>query len=244
MRRLLTGRAAPAIATGVVMLLVAGGGYALAAGGGGKVKACVQQGSRTLYKAPCKSGDKKLTLGTKGPRGKQGKKGATGPAGATGPTGPTGPTGVVSFGSWAGPDNTIPTSSGYVFAGPTTTLTTVAGQSIMASSEAALESPGGADANVTICKAPAATGTPVTFLDATAPGGAFSNVTVSATRLTYAAEGTGSPGAGTWKIGECVENTSATNTIGPNDYTLGYAFVVNGTVAPGSTADVAKTGTH
>jgi hypothetical protein len=239
MRRLLTGRAAPAIATGVVMLLVAGGGYALAAGGGGKVKACVQQGSRTLYKAPCKSGDKKLTLGTKGPRGKQGKKGATGPAG---PAGPTGPTGVVSFGSWAGPDNTIPVNSGYVFAGPTTTLTTTAGQSIMASSEAALESTGAA-VNVTICKAPAS-GTPVTFLDTTAPGGAFSNVMVGTTRLTYAAEGTGSPGPGTWKIGECVDNTSTVNTIGPNDYTLGYAFVVNGSVAPGSTAAVAKTGTH
>jgi hypothetical protein len=239
MRRLLTGRAAPAIATAVTMLLVAGGGYALAAGGGGKkVKACVAQGSRTLYVSPCKKGDKKLALGTKGPRGKQGKKGATG---AAGPAGPTGPTGVVTFGSWAGMTETIPTTSGFVFAGVTTTLTTAASQTIIASSESALgTSAGTASANISICKAPSTTGTPVTLLDPLASG-AFSNVTVTTTRATYAAEGTGAPGVGTWKIGECVNNTSTTQTINENDYTIGHAFVVNGTAAPGSTSAVAST---
>lgn len=238
MRRLLRGRAAPAIATGVVMLLVAGGGYALAAGGGGKkVKTCVTKGSRVLYKAPCKNGDKKLTLGTKGPRGKQGKNGATGP---TGPAGPTGPTGIVTFGSWAGMTGTIPTSSGFVFAGVTTTLTTAAGQTIIASSESALAtSAGTASANISICKAPSTTGTPVTLLDPLASG-AFSNVTVTTTRATYAAQGTGAPGAGTFKIGECVNNTSTTQAINENDYTIGHAFIVNGTAAPGSTSSVAS----
>ncbi|HEX5193465.1 MAG TPA: hypothetical protein VFW09_11735 [Solirubrobacteraceae bacterium] len=242
MRRLLTGRAAPAIATAVAMMFVAGGSYALAAGGGGsKVKACVQQGSRTLYVSPCKKGDHKLKLGKTGPRGATGAKGATGPAGPAGPAGPTGPTGVVTFGSWAGAVSTIPVSSGFVFAGPTTTLTTTTGQSIMATSEAALAS-AGTTADVSICKAPAS-GTPVTLLD-TVVGGAFSNVTISTTRVTYAANGTGSPGAGTWKIGECVDNTGTTNTITGNDWSLGYAFVVNGTVAPGSSVATKSAAGH
>jgi hypothetical protein len=144
--------------------------------------------------------------------------------------------GLVTFGSWAGPTPTIPVSSGFVFAGPTVTLTTTATQSVIASSESALAtSAATASADISICKSPA-TGTPtVTELDP-APGGAFSNVTVTTNRATYAANGVGAPGAGTWLIGECVNDTSTTQAIDSNDWTLGHAFVVNGTPAPGSTA--------
>jgi hypothetical protein len=237
MRRLLTGKAMPAIVTGIVTMSIAGGGYALAAGAGGtSIKACVTRGSHVLYKGPCASHDKKITLSKTGLTGPAGATGLTGPAGAPGAPGAPGATGVVTFGSWAGGTSSIPVSSGFVFAGPTATLTTTATQSIIASSESALGTAAGtASANIAICKSPA-TGTPTpTELDP-APGGAFSNVTVTTTRATYAADETGTPGAGTWTIGECVDNTSAVQAIDANDWTLGYAFVVNGTPAPGSSA--------
>jgi hypothetical protein len=107
---------------------------------------------------------------------------------------------------------------------------------VIASSESALATTAAnASADISICKS-STTGTPtVTELDPQ-PGGAFSNVLVTTTRATYAANGVGTPGAGSWKIGECVFNTSATQAIDSNDWTLGHAFVVNGTPAPGSTA--------
>jgi hypothetical protein len=65
-------------------------------------------------------------------------------------------------------------------------------------------------------------------------GTAESAATVTTAHMTFAANGTGSPGAGTWKIGECIANSGT--AITQNDWVLGYAFVVNGTPAPGSTA--------
>ena len=214
MRRLLTGKAMPAIVTGIVTLSMAGGGYALAAGTGGtSIKACVKQGSHTLYKGPCAPNDKKIRLsktGLTGPAGAPGPAGPAGAAGAPGAPGAPGATGVVTFGSFNGAVGTIPVNSGFVFAGPTTTLTTTASQSIMASSEAPLgTSAGTAVVEVSICKSPA-TGTPsLTLLDTLTPAG-YSISTASTTRVPFAADSAGAPGAGTWKIGECVNNTSTT----------------------------------
>jgi hypothetical protein len=240
MRRLLSGRATPAIATGIVMLILAGGGYALAASGPSKVRACVARGTRAVYVSPCKQHDRTLTLGKTGPRGRPGKPGrtgkpgATGPAGAQGAPGAPGATGVVTFGNWAGMTAHIAGNSGFVFAGPTTTLRTTASQSIVASSSSALGATTATTAQITICKA-SATGKP-TPLD-TKVADAYAIVNVGTTRLGYPASASGSPGAGTWRIGECVDNTTA-NPIDDPDWTLGYAFVVNGSAGPGSTAAV------
>jgi hypothetical protein len=151
-------------------------------------------------------------------------------------TATTATNGFGTFGSFNGPIGTIPVNSGFVFTGPTVTLTTTAGQTIMASSEAPLgTSAGTASIDVSICKSPA-TGTPaLTLLDTLTPAG-FSISTATTTRIPFAADAAGAPGAGTWKIGECVSNTSATQALDVTDYVSGYAFVTTGTPVPGSSA--------
>jgi hypothetical protein len=144
--------------------------------------------------------------------------------------------GFISIGDWTGGIATIPVNSGFVFAGPTTTLTTTATQTIVATSEAAMATPAATNttsAEISICKAPAATGTPVTLLNLKV-GGAFSIVTVGFPRISYPANATGAPGAGSWKIGECVNNTGATFAISNNDFAMGDAYVVNGAVVTGA----------
>jgi hypothetical protein len=142
--------------------------------------------------------------------------------------------GFISIGDWTGGIAAIPVTSGFVFAGPTTTLTTTATQTIIATSEAAMATPATTTttADVSICKAPT-TGAPVTLLNLKV-GGAFSIVTIGDTRISYPANATGVPGTGTWKIGECVNNTGATNAINNNDFAMGYAYVVNGSVVTGA----------
>jgi hypothetical protein len=61
------GKATPAIVTGIVTLSIAGGGYALGAGhGGASIKVCVTQGTHALYKAPCATQGRKVTLSKTG----------------------------------------------------------------------------------------------------------------------------------------------------------------------------------
>jgi hypothetical protein len=154
----------------------------------------------------------------------------------TATTATTAANGFASFGSFNGPVGSIPVNSGFVFAGPTVTLTTTAGQTIMASSEAPLGTTATtATIDVSICKSPA-TGTPaLTLLDTLTPAG-FSISVATTTRIPFAAASAGAPGAGTWKIGECVDNTSTTQALDNNDYVSGYAYVTTGTPVPGSSA--------
>lgn len=86
MRRLLAARGVPAAILGVLALLAAGGGYAIA-NSGGKVNACVHTGTRALYKAPCRKGDKKISWNQVGPRGPTGAPGTPGAQGAQGAQG-------------------------------------------------------------------------------------------------------------------------------------------------------------
>jgi hypothetical protein len=97
-------RRGPALAVGVAGLALAGGGGAYAAtSGAGAIHACVHRGTRALYQAPCRRGDKRLSWSQVGPAGPAGPRGATGSPGPAGPTGPTGPAGPAasSFASFA-----------------------------------------------------------------------------------------------------------------------------------------------
>jgi hypothetical protein len=233
MRRVLASRGTPAALVGIVMLLIAGGGYALASVSSKNVNACVKKHSRTLYKAPCHKGDSKISWSKTGPAGPTGAKGATGANGANGAngapgaTGATGATGFVQQGAWAGSVSPIPGSgTSFVFAGPTTSLTTTAAQNISATGSAAL----GTSATTTgirlaICKQASGAG-PLTLLNP-APGSAYEVVTVTTTRIPFAAAAAGAPGAGTWTVGICVMTTGA-QAVDSNDYSIGYAFVTNG----------------
>jgi hypothetical protein len=168
--------------------------------------------------------------GRGGPAGPKGPAGPAGNAGAAGPVGPAGPPGapgspgspgVVSVGAFAGPIGSIGAFQGWVAAGPVTTLTTTATQSIVASGSAALATSGAtvAPADIAICVSPAGAGK-----ESPLHGTVF--VTVTSTRSSYAASATGAPGAGTWDVGMCV---ATFNTINSNDRSVGYAFVANGT---------------
>jgi hypothetical protein len=182
--------------------------------------------------------EKKLTRkaikslhGERGRRGPRGARGATGPAGVTGSAGATGAPGApgspgfVSVGGFGGPIGTIPQvilCCGLMWAGQPTTLTTTSTQSIVASGSAALGTSGPTVAvTVGICVAPRGD-YPQTFVRSIA-------ASVTSNRLIYAVSAAGAPGAGTWDVGICVGNPSASNAIDNNDASVGYAFVTNGT---------------
>ena len=241
-RRSLLSRFTPAALVGVITLLIAGGGYALASGGN-SITVCVKKNGGTVYKAhKCDKHDAKLTLqntGKTGPSGPAGRTGATGPAGPTGATGPTGTTGLVTIGSWSGSIHTIPAkSTAFVFAGPTTTLSTNATQTITASGAAALGtteqlergiSGTPEEFNLSICRQPAAGGA-ISILDGN-NGDDFDHIVATSNRIPYAISMSGLPGAGSWNVGICVENPNATD-LDNNDFSIGTAFVSNATFIP------------
>jgi hypothetical protein len=235
--RRLFGRFTPAALVGVITLLIAGGGYALASSSS-SITVCVKKNGGTVYKArQCDKRDAKLTLqnaGKTGPTGPAGQTGPTGPAGQTGPAGPTGPTGLVTIGSWSGGIPTIPARSmAFVFAGPTTTLTTNPTQTITASGVAALgtseQIATSEEFNLSICRQPA-TGGAITVLDGNSDDD-FEDVIATSNRIPFAIAMSGRPGAGSWNVGMCVDNLNATD-LDNNDYSIGTAFVSNATFIP------------
>jgi hypothetical protein len=232
MRRLLAARGTSAILTAIAVLAAAGGGYALASARSNTITVCVNKRSGILYKArKCKRHDSRLRWNKVGPRG---------PAGPPGPTGATGSPGVVSIGGWSGRVDTIPANDTFVFAGATTKLTTAPGQSIAASGSAALATKVATTftASVAVCIQPAAGGT-LSLLDSNA-NGAFTDVTITNDTLSYAASAAGSPGAGTFNVGVCVRDESTSQAIDNADFSVGYAFVVNGTVTSDAVAAAAR----
>ena len=158
--------------------------------------------------------------GARGPVGAAGSAGATGPAGAIGNTGPNG---VVAVASWAGFNTGVPgNSTAYVFDGPTVTVTTSATQRITASGTIDLAtSSGTATLDVAICEEPSS-GAFIGELGS----GIFRSVTASTTSVPVSSTQSGVPGAGTWKIGMCVFDASAT-PVNSNGNSTGYAFVTN-----------------
>jgi hypothetical protein len=118
-----------------------------------------------------------------------------------------------------------------VFAGTgaITTVTTTATQSVVASGDAGLAvSAGTASVRIAMCVSPHGANTPALLDTSTNGGGAFEIDTVSTTRVSFGANQVGTPGAGTWDVGECVTNLSTTQALDTNDFSTGYAFVSNG----------------
>src|SRR5688500_10174216 len=81
-------------------------------------------------------------IGATGPQGPMGLPGATGATGPRGEQGPQGVSGIVSIAGWGGniPDNLMTVGPGgdYVFAGPSTTITTLDQQRVTGAAEAPL----------------------------------------------------------------------------------------------------------
>jgi hypothetical protein len=119
-------------------------------------------------------------------------------------------------GNFSGPSNT------FSFAGSGVSVTTTANQTVVVSGSAALATTAGT-ANIVlgICAQPEAGGALQTLPSV----GDVENVTVTTTRSPFAISQFGRPGAGTWKVGLCVDDTSAT-AVNANDYSVGWAMVV------------------
>ena len=181
--------------------------------------------------------------GSTGPEGPRGPTGATGPQGIQGPQGPTGATGaqgpqgvagIVSIAGWGGLiPNTLATpadtsiSGNYVFAGPTTTITTSEDQRVTGAAEAPLahtllNNPV-RQFRYGLCFQPAAGGTLTNFAGDNYSVGELNNF-----RTSWTATATRVLGAGTWNVGFCV--ASAGNlavSYNDNDFVNGWVMVTN-----------------
>jgi len=201
----------PAVIISLIALFVALGGTAYASGliSGSQIK------NHSIAEKKLTS---KAIRSLHGQRGPKGLTGAPGPAGAAGAPGSPG---VVSVGWFAGPIGVIHAGS-WLWAGPVTTLTTTASQSIVASGSSVLGTTGPTvTAWITVC-ATTHGAVPIPF------NSKWVEVDVTSTRLTYAASATVAEVAGTWDVGMCVWNQDFANPLDNNDWSEGYAFVVNG----------------
>lgn len=174
--------------------------------------------------------------GPMGPTGADGATGATGAdgmTGATGATGATGPTGIVSTSTIAGTISPVPSpgmaTPVWTFAGPTATVTIVAGQRITGSAVGVLghnNQNTTVAASVSLCIAPLPAGTPI---DPFFPNN-FPETTVLAAPTKTMVSATGSvlpAAAGQYRVGFCIRNKSTTINLGSNDYVNGWFTVTN-----------------
>ena len=145
-----------------------------------------------------------------------------GQIGATGPQGPQGIVGVYPLSGYVGASISGSTG-GYVFAGPTVTITVNGTQKIVGSVEAplALTTGGPITIYAGLCYQPVAGGTINNFV-----GGNFSIIHVNNVRTTVAASGAITLPAGTYNVGFGVQNTTGT-AITNNDYLNGWFMVTN-----------------
>jgi hypothetical protein len=140
--------------------------------------------------------------------------------------GPEGSTGIVvtaTFNGYAGA-SIAGLSAGYVFVGPTATVTTTATQRLTGAAQAPLGLlPGEVSqlAQVGLCYQSDAGGIILNFA-----GDNFSNQQFRAGRDNYSAISSVVPGANTWKVGFCVQN-SGSAPIADNDYVNGWVMVTN-----------------
>jgi hypothetical protein len=186
-------------------------------------------------------------VGATGARGPQGETGATGdpgpmgpqgPAGATGATGEQGPQGVagiVSIAGWGGViPNTLSTPAditvegNFVFAGPTTTITTLENQRVTGAAEAPLAHTLAMNParlfRYGLCFQAVDGGGPVTNF----AGGEYSVGELNNFRTSWTAAATRVFEAGTWNVGFCV--ASAVNLridYTDNNRVNGWVMVTN-----------------
>ena len=148
-----------------------------------------------------------------------------------GPQGPQGPTGVVATYTFGGGIRSISNDSRqWVFAGPTATVTTTASQRITGAAQAPLgtTTAGKAMFRYDLCYRAADTlNIPLNFT-----GDDFSQGEVSDTAgiISFSADASVVPGAGTWEVGYCVWNFGAL-VLDNNDFVNGWVIITEGTGA-------------
>ena len=162
--------------------------------------------------------------GAAGAAGANGAAGATGPAGATGAAGAAGaagPSGVVTIENILveNPFSTVPANSDRAWFGNTVILTTTATQRLTGVVTASASANVQVGINYALClRAQGATTAPLIF---TTPMSA----TVTASGVTtFTAASSASPGAGSWQVGMCASNNTATVVTGGSQ---GWIMVTN-----------------
>jgi hypothetical protein len=172
-------------------------------------------------------------IGPIGPKGDTGAVGGTGPAGPEGPEGPEGPTSISSvatLSSAVGNINPSTTSSPYQFIGsPNTrpTVTTDDTQRIVGSAHANLSVLNALDDNhddfyYGLCYQKSDSATVNEFKP-----NAFISGELETKLKVYSASQSVVPGAGTWKVGFCVNNSQPINRIDIGNAVSGWFMVVN-----------------
>ena len=168
----------------------------------------------------------KGNTGANGANGSTGAAGATGAAGSTGATGATGASGVVTTAAFNGGSTTVPGSvHAYVFVGNTATVTTTASQRLTGAAEVPLystPSTTGQSFDFGLCYQPSTGGTISDFTGISD----YSTAVVYPEKRSFAASASVVPGAGTWKVGFCVNNYWGSNSIG-SDWVNGWVQVTN-----------------
>ena len=185
-----------------------------------------------------------VTLGSTGPEGPAGPPGPPGSRGETGPIGPQGPpgatgatgpqglpgvSGIVSITGWGGniPDSLTTSPGGdYVFAGPSTMITTLANQRVTGAAEAplALTMAGAIRLfRYGLCFQPADGGALTNLV-----GEDYSVGELNTVRTSWSASATRVFEAGTWRIGFCVASDGNLSiTYNDSDFVNGWVMVTN-----------------
>lgn len=165
--------------------------------------------------------------GAQGPKGDKGDKGDTGATGAAGPQGPSGVVAIASLQGTVAWGAAVPVSgAGYVFIGPTGSVTTTAAQRVTASATWTATPSAAALLRWDVCYR-SGTGT-----ELNSPASGYKLLqSASGARQFVAASNTFVPGAGTWVVGPCVRadsNSTRLNLIaGQDDWASGWAMVTN-----------------
>jgi len=219
----LNGNPGPAGAAGATGATGAGG----ATGAQGLAGAAGATGAQGVAGAAGATGAQGVAgaAGATGAQGVAGAAGATGAQGVAGAAGATGATGIVTTGVFYGLVGPIAgNSTAYVFAGPTTPVTTTAGQRMTGVGEAplGLASGGPQDAQYGLCYQPAAGGSLANF-----SGSFYSIGQFTTNRFSWTAAASVIPGAGTWNVGFCVLNNGGAIAISNNDYANGWVLTTN-----------------
>ena len=134
----------------------------------------------------------------------------------------TPPPGVVAFSAqWGGSIRTIPSGTGgFIFAGPTTsvTLAGTARLSAFGSGAFARQSGPTTKPSMAVCYQDQAGPGPVTTM------GTPSDVSVTTTIVSFGEAGSAVVPAGTYNVGFCIQNNAA-GSLNKNEMTSGFVFV-------------------
>jgi len=211
------------VVVAIAVLVIAGAGGALAADPPhATVAASATRTAKTFAKKYAKSYAAQYArrFAIQGPAGPQGPKGDKGDTGGIGPPGSNGRDNIVQGARWAGSIGFLAPSADWKFAGPTVTVATDGTQALTAAATASLGATTPGDFHASVCTAQGG-GTPTPF---NSPAD-FTIVTARPARNSFGAANSFVPGAGTYTVGFCVQNSST--DLDTNDWATGWVVVTN-----------------